>query len=105
MAEKPIALTVGSRVLVRDRDMSGTVAYFGNTDFAAGTWVGLILDEPKGKNDGSVQGRVYFECQDKHGEAIVQALDIQPPLAKLGVAHVCKKLAAVIRSVMHRLAL
>ena len=47
--------------------MIGIVSYIGTTDFAPGKWIGLTLDEPKGKNDGSVQGRVYFECQDKHG--------------------------------------
>ena len=29
--------------------------------------VGVELDGPGGKNDGSVKGTQYFSCKDKHG--------------------------------------
>ena len=30
-------------------------------------WCGVILDEPVGKNNGTIQGRQYFECLDHFG--------------------------------------
>ncbi|CAF1507252.1 unnamed protein product, partial [Adineta ricciae] len=50
----------------------GTIAFVGKTEFADGEWIGVILDEPKGKNNGTVQkkdGTIvrYFTCNDNHG--------------------------------------
>lgn len=53
-------LTLGQRVIVVGKDVKGSVAYVGYPTFASGKWIGVILDEPKGKNNGTVRGHAYF---------------------------------------------
>uniref|UniRef100_A0A669D6W5 Dynactin subunit 1 n=1 Tax=Oreochromis niloticus TaxID=8128 RepID=A0A669D6W5_ORENI len=65
--------TIGSIVEVTGKGQRGTVAYIGATLFASGKWVGVILDEPKGKNDGTVQGKRYFTCEENHGIFVRQS--------------------------------
>uniref|UniRef100_A0AAR2KGA2 Dynactin subunit 1 n=1 Tax=Pygocentrus nattereri TaxID=42514 RepID=A0AAR2KGA2_PYGNA len=64
---------VGSVVEVIGKGHRGTVAYIGTTLFASGKWVGVILEEPKGKNDGTVQGKRYFTCIENHGIFVRQS--------------------------------
>ncbi|XP_076002825.1 dynactin subunit 1 isoform X1 [Genypterus blacodes] len=64
---------VGSLVEVIGKGQRGTVAYIGTTAFASGKWVGVILDEAKGKNDGTVQGKRYFTCEENHGIFVRQS--------------------------------
>ncbi|ROT85060.1 hypothetical protein C7M84_021402 [Penaeus vannamei] len=71
MSEKPIR--VGQRVEVNGKDSLGTVAFVGSTHFSQGKWVGVILDEKKGKNNGSVQGKSYFQCDDGYGIFVRQS--------------------------------
>ncbi|XP_066575763.1 dynactin subunit 1 isoform X2 [Amia ocellicauda] len=68
---KPVK--VGSRVEVIGKGHRGTVAYIGATLFATGKWVGVILDDAKGKNDGTVQGKRYFTCEENHGIFVRQS--------------------------------
>ncbi|XP_057716423.1 dynactin subunit 1 isoform X4 [Corythoichthys intestinalis] len=63
----------GSLVEVIGKGQRGTVAYVGATLFASGKWVGVILDEAKGKNDGTVQGKRYFTCRDGYGIFVRQS--------------------------------
>jgi dynactin 1 len=44
-----------------------TVRFIGSTHFASGDWIGVELDEASGKNDGSVQGERYFDCEHGFG--------------------------------------
>uniref|UniRef100_A0A8D8XG27 Dynactin subunit 1 n=1 Tax=Cacopsylla melanoneura TaxID=428564 RepID=A0A8D8XG27_9HEMI len=67
-----MSLQLGSRVEVTGKNVLGTVAYLGNTSFAVGKWVGIILDEPKGKNNGLVNGKQYFECDENCGLFVKQ---------------------------------
>uniref|UniRef100_A0A0K8TED7 Dynactin subunit 1 n=1 Tax=Lygus hesperus TaxID=30085 RepID=A0A0K8TED7_LYGHE len=65
-------LRVGTRVEVTGKGVQGEVAYIGTTGFQTGKWIGLILDEPKGKNNGSVQNKQYFQCKENHGMFVRQ---------------------------------
>lgn len=56
-------LRVGQKVEVAGKNIRGEVAYIGMTTFAAGKWVGVVLTEPKGKNNGKIQGTSYFSVK------------------------------------------
>ncbi|XP_064610266.1 dynactin subunit 1-like isoform X3 [Liolophura sinensis] len=71
MAEK--TTKVGTRVEVVGKGLLGTVAYVGTTLFSSGKWVGVVLDEAKGKNNGTVQGKKYFDCEENKGIFVRQS--------------------------------
>ncbi|XP_023198144.1 CAP-Gly domain-containing linker protein 2 isoform X2 [Xiphophorus maculatus] len=58
--------TVGEQVWVNGVK-PGVISYLGETQFAPGQWAGVILNDLVGKNDGSVGGVRYFECQPLQG--------------------------------------
>ncbi|KAG9204792.1 hypothetical protein G6514_010023 [Epicoccum nigrum] len=64
-------LAIGSRVrLLPESDARrGTVSFTGLVPEipGIGAWIGVTLDEPTGKNDGSVKGKRYFECGNNCG--------------------------------------
>ncbi|KAL7987425.1 hypothetical protein Chor_006344 [Crotalus horridus] len=61
-----LGLKLGDRVVIAGQKV-GTLRFCGMTEFASGQWAGIELDEPDGKNNGTV-GRVqYFKCTPKHG--------------------------------------
>ncbi|XP_065821839.1 CAP-Gly domain-containing linker protein 1 isoform X2 [Labrus bergylta] len=57
---------IGERVWVNG-NKPGYVQFIGGTQFAPGQWAGIVLDEHIGKNDGSVAGVRYFQCEDGRG--------------------------------------
>lgn len=68
---------LGQRVQVAGKNqLCGRVAYVGHTTFAGGQWFGIVLDEPRGKNNGTVHGSTYFKCAPNCG-LFVRAQQLQ----------------------------
>ncbi|XP_041520316.1 kinesin-like protein KIF13B isoform X2 [Microtus oregoni] len=65
-SEVPEWLKEGEYVVV-GTSKTGIVRYIGPTDFQEGTWIGVELDLPSGKNDGSIGGKQYFKCNPGYG--------------------------------------
>jgi tubulin-folding cofactor B len=60
---------VGGRCQVEPGQRRGRALFAGEipTLGGGGHWVGVALDEPVGKNDGSLGGERYFECEARYG--------------------------------------
>uniref|UniRef100_A0A8C0IHG2 CAP-Gly domain containing linker protein family member 4 n=1 Tax=Bubo bubo TaxID=30461 RepID=A0A8C0IHG2_BUBBB len=77
-----LGLKLGDRVVIAGQKV-GTLRFCGTTEFASGQWAGIELDEPEGKNNGSVGKVQYFKCAPKRG--------IFAPLSKISKASDLKK--------------
>lgn len=81
---RSMALEVGQRVIYTPpaggERLRGVLAY-GPSVFhmkpGENDWCGLILDRPVGKNNGTVEGKFYFDCPDRHG-MLVRASCLTP---------------------------
>ena len=114
-----VAPQLGSRVSVTvDKIVcTGTVRYFGTPKFAPGEWVGLQLDTPHGKNDGSVKGERMFECEMNYGlfarahqlTVISQSDELESTDSEVGtamlVAHLKVKVSKDLDTIQKMLAL
>ena len=56
----------GQLVLIANK-IEGVVRFVGTTHFARGVWVGVEIGVPKGRNDGSINGKRYFQCEPNYG--------------------------------------
>lgn len=54
---------LGARCQVAPGGRRGTIAHVGPISAQRGTWIGIVLDEPQGMNDGTKDGKRYFDCQ------------------------------------------
>ncbi|KAH0543925.1 hypothetical protein FGG08_001826 [Glutinoglossum americanum] len=80
MADFLSLFQVGQTVELNDGRIA-TIRYLGQPHFAEGDWIGVELESLTGKNDGSVQGERYFDCEHGRGmfvrPTVVRALEQQ----------------------------
>ena len=49
------------------RSKRGEIVFIGEVHYTTGVMIGVIMNDPVGKNDGFVKGQRYFECIPGHG--------------------------------------
>lgn len=73
-------MAIGARCRVTAKSQPvrlGTIMYKGPLDGKPGMFVGVKFDEPLGVNDGSVNGKRYFQCDPKYGSFVtVKAIEV-----------------------------
>lgn len=69
--QQPTSTDYGKRVLFYStqdkKEKCGVLRYLGVPEFAEGLWCGIELDQPEGKNNGSIHGIRYFTCDPSYG--------------------------------------
>ena len=106
MTQSTPGLAIGQSVELHDR-RNGIVRFIGETRFAPGTWVGVELDSPTGKNDGTVQGERYFDCPSDHGmfvrpAAVVDVVvrperpEATPRASRVGMAKISSRPSSLV---------
>ena len=69
ITERGISTGKRCRLLPMTDERRGTISYIGDVAQipGLGAWIGVSLDEPTGKNDGSIGDQRYFDCKQNHG--------------------------------------
>lgn len=79
-----MSLEIGTRV--KTSSGNGKVVFTGQTQFQEGDWVGVILDTPTGKNNGTVKGVEYFQCEPNFGVFVkASAVELEDSMKKSGL--------------------
>lgn len=102
----PTSKDVGQTVRFKtgNENHQGVLRYLGRVEGQQGDWCGIELREAKGKNDGSVKGKAYFQCPPKHGlfvkkEVVSVVVTTRSPAKRLSTvpsSHTAPKAAAPI---------
>lgn len=91
------AIEIGAKVRVKN--LEGIVRFMGQTQFAPGIWVGIELNEPLGKNNGSINGVEYFKCANPGNYGLFAS----PAIVKLQLAPVVNKEIVIIETLQKKL--
>ncbi|MBW0542750.1 hypothetical protein O181_082465 [Austropuccinia psidii MF-1] len=69
IAKYPLGSRCEITSLSTESPLRGTLRFVGRVDFNEKQpfWIGVELDEPRGKNDGAVDGKRYFQCPPLRG--------------------------------------
>lgn len=69
---------VGERCQVTPGERRGRVAYVGKIpEIGSGWWIGVVLDEPLGQNDGTFGGSVYFTTPGPKYGCVARGKNVQ----------------------------
>ena len=96
MDAKPVATPsdVGKRVMYKG--LGGTIRFVGMIDIPSKKptreWIGIELDTPKGRNDGSVHGKRLFTCKPLHGVFVLSDTNLLRHTAKAEGSNATKPL-------------
>lgn len=92
---------VGNKVFLKG--LPAVVRFVGPTQFSTGIWVGLELNTPDGKNNGSVQGVEYFTCEQEGNYGVFvrpSILEKEATPVQLDVVSVVNRLQQKLRDTL-----